>query len=275
MKKREGAPPLAYVALGALTLVFMFPFAWMFDTSLKLQPDIYKSPPVWIPRHATLQNFNAFLQVKFGIYFANSLAICGLSMVIIVALACLAAYGFSRYRFAGREILLSVSLMGQLLPTSVLFVPFYMMFGKIGLIDTRWSLVTVYVVTTLPFGIWLLTEYLDSIPRSLDEACIIDGASALQVMLRVVFPVAIPGIITVAFYSFTHCWQEFLFANIFISTVEKRTLPLGLIGFQGEYHIDWGAIMAVSLTMTLPTTILFVAFQKKIIPGLTGGAIKG
>lgn len=275
MKSDRSSTLLAYICLIVLAVLVLFPFAWMLATSVKTQPDVYKSPPVWIPKKLTLANYQGILTPKWGIYTLNSLLVCSVTTVIVVAVGSVAAYGFSRFRFRMRDTLLSVSLVGRLLPVSVMFVPFYMMFAKIGLSDTLWTLVVVYVITNLPFGIWILTEYINSIPRSLDEAAIIDGSSFLQVMIRVVFPVASPGIVTVAFLSFISSWQEFLFANLFLTTVSRRTLPLGLMGYQGQYFIDWGGLMAAAVATALPMTLVFVIFQRKIVPGLTGGALKG
>ena len=256
-------------------LVFsLFPFLWMGITSVKHKEDLYLSPPVWIPEDTTFDHYRQIAKMGFGRFTLNSLGVASVVTVIVVVLSVLAAYGFSRLDFKGKGFLLPISLLGQLMPQSVMFVPFHKMMSSLGLIDTYWALIIVYTALSLPFSIWLLTGYLESIPYSLDEAAMVDGCSRLQTMIRIVIPTAIPGIVSVAFYAFIISWQEFLFALIFINDTRLRTLPLALASFKGQYEINWGALMAGAMTTTLPTAIFFVVLQRLLIPGLTAGAVK-
>ncbi len=265
---------ITFLVLLSLLSFSLFPFLWMGITSLKLKKDLYLSPPVWIPSKITFEHYQQIIKIGFGRFTVNSFYVAGVVTIIVVILSTLAAYGFSRLRFVGKEFLLPVCLLGQLMPQSVMFVPFHRMMSSLGLVDTYWSLIIVYTALSLPFSIWLLTGYLKSISYSLDEAAMVDGCSRLQTMIRIIIPTAIPGIISVAFYAFIISWQEFLFALIFINDSRLRTLPLALAAFKGQYEINWGAMMAGAITTTLPTAIFFVVLQRLLIPGLTAGAIK-
>lgn len=266
---------IVHLFLVALAIFALFPFSWMVVTSIKNRADIYKSPPVWIPHKVTLQHFSSLTRWTFARYFLNSVGIATVVMLAVMILSFLSAYGLSRFTFRFKNLLMSSSLVGQLIPVSVMFIPFFLVFARLGLVNTYSSLIIVHIIMILPFGIWIMTGYLNSIPKSLDEAAIIDGCSFIKVLTRVIFPVSLPGVVTVAFYSFMDSFQEFLFANILLSSVAKKTLPIALVAFQGQYQINFGGMMAASVAATLPTTIVFVLFQKRLIPGLTGGALKG
>lgn len=264
---------LTHLALLFSSVFALFPFVWMGLTSFKSKAEVYTSPVTWRPQELSFQSYRKLLELRYDRYFLNSVMVAGFVMLVVIALATLAAYGFSRFRFRGRRVFFSTSLMGQLLPASVMFLPLFKFLGKYFL-DSYFSLFIIYTAILLPYSIWALTTYFNSISTALDEAAMIDGCSRMQVLLRVVVPPAMPGIVSIALYAFNVAWQEFLFALLFINSMEKRTLPLALVAFRGQYEIEWGPMMAASLVTTLPVAIFFVIMQRSLVSGLTGGAIK-
>jgi len=245
----------------------------MLLTSFKTNLEVYTSPVVWVPENITLENYQRLLDLNFERFFLNSLQLASVVMLAVVFLAIFAAYGFSRFSFGGKRIFFSTSLMGQLLPVSVMFLPLFMFLGK-WFTDSYTGLFIVYVAIMLPLPIWMLTSYFNSISKSLDDAAMIDGCNKLQVLFRVLVAPAMPGIVAVALFAFIVSWQEFLFALIFINTRIRHTTPLALVAFRGQYAIDWSAMMAGSFITALPLAIFFVLMQRKLVSGLTGGAIK-
>ncbi len=265
----------SYLFFLVLCLLALFPFVVALITSFKVKSEIYSMPFRWVPKLPTLENYyNVLVIGGFVRFFLNSLIIAALTTVLTVFLAMLGGYGFSRYRFKGRNILRIGSLAGYIVPTAVLFVPFYVMMDAFNLLNSLWSLILTYSALNLPISLLMLSGYFESIPRELDQAAIIDGCSRVGALARIILPLASPGIVSVGLFCFISSWQEFLFALIYIEEVPKRTLALGLATYKGLYGVDWGNLMAATVFAVLPTTIVFVLFQKWLIAGLTKGALK-
>lgn len=276
MRKRPWiSQGFSYLLVVVLSLLALFPFVVAAITSVKVRSEIYSMPFLWFPRSPTLQNFyNVIVVDGFVRYFLNSLFVAAVTTLLTVFLATLGGYGFSRYRFRGRNILRMSSLAGYVVPTAVLFVPFYMLMDSLNLLNSLWSLILTYGALNLPISILMLSGYFSSIPIELDQAAIIDGCSRVEALIRIVLPLAAPGLVSVGLFCFISSWQEFLFALIYIERVPKRTLALGLATYKGLYGVDWGNLMAATVFAVLPTTIVFVLFQKWLIAGLTKGALK-
>ena len=269
------AKALAYLLFVLLALLALFPFVVAIITSFKVKSEIYSIPFRWIPKLPTLENYyNVLIVGDFIRFFLNSLIIAIFTTLLTVFLAMLGGYGFSRYRFRGRNILRLGSLAGYIVPTAVLFVPFYTMMDAFNLLNNLWSLILTYSALNLPISLLMLSGYFQSIPQELDQAAIIDGCSRVGALVRIILPLASPGIVSVGLFCFISSWQEFLFALIYIEEVPKRTLALGLATYKGLYGVDWGNLMAATVFAVLPTTIVFVLFQKWLIAGLTKGALK-
>ncbi|HTO31506.1 MAG TPA: carbohydrate ABC transporter permease, partial [Pararhizobium sp.] len=208
-------------------------------------------------------------------YFVNSLIVSIGSTSLALIFAIFAAYGFARFDFRGRAAALAFVLIGQLLPTAAVIVPLYIVLNYLGLINTYLGLILVYLILTLPLSVWMLTGYFRGIPKELEDAAIIDGASHLGVLFRISLPLVSPGIIAVALYSFVATWNEFVFALSFATEKEMKTLPIGLAEFSTEFDTDWGAVMAASFVMTLPIALIFLVMQRMFVSGLMSGATKG
>lgn len=258
----------------ALLLLMAFPFLWVVVISFRPESEIF-TRTFQLITSITTENYVRLLEKSpFATYLRNSVFVCTLATAAAVVVALVAAYGFSRYTFRGRKLLLILVIATQLFPFVILITPLYAMFFNMGLINSFTSLVFSYIAINLPFAIYLLVGYLDTVPTELDEAARIDGASTLQIIFKVILPVAWPGIVTVAVYAFVTAWDEFLFAMTLMTSDENKTVPVGLAGFFGEYTTQWNLVMAASVVSTLPTLVLFMFLQRKLISDLTSGSVK-
>jgi len=197
-----------------------------------------------------------------------------ITTLVAVSISLLAAYSFSRRRFRFRGALLITVVFSQLFPYVILITPIYVIFYHLKLVNTSLGLIIAYVATTVPFCVYMLLGYLDSVPRELDEAAIIDGCSTLSVIWSVVLPVAWPGVAATAIYSFAQAWNEYLIALTLVTRNELKTVPVGLASFFGEYTTRWDLVMTASVLATVPTLIIFLILQRQLVSGLAAGAVK-
>ncbi len=268
--------PLIVIGSVLVVLVCLFPFLWMGLSSIKELKELYTIPPRWWPDHPTLANYyKVFFESRIPRYFINSIIISGGSTFLALVLAIFAANGFARFRFKGRAFWQSFVLIGQLMPTAAIIVPLFITLRFLGLVNTYWGLILVYMIITLPLSVWMLTSYFKAIPIELEEAAIIDGASRISILFKITLPLSMPGIVAVLVYAFITTWNEFIFALCFATDSSVKTLPIGLAEFSTEFNTDWGAVMAASMVMTIPIALLFLVFQKLFVGGLTAGATKG
>ena len=268
--------PAVFLGCLLLVAVCLFPFVWMGLSSIKVLNELYTIPPRWWPDNPTLSNYHKVLFAsRIPRYFVNSIVISVGSTVLALILAVFAANGFARFRFRGQSFWQACVLVGQLLPTAAIIVPLFITLRVLGLVNTYWGLILVYMIITLPLSVWMLTSYFKAIPLELEEAAIIDGASRLGILFRITLPLSLPGIVAVLVYAFITTWNEFIFALCFATNSSVKTLPIGLAEFSTEFNTDWGAVMAASTVMTIPIALLFLVFQKLFVGGLTAGATKG
>jgi multiple sugar transport system permease protein len=273
---RHFAIDLTVATVGiALLLILAFPFIWVVLISFRPDSEIF-TRTFQLITSVTFDNYFALLRESpFPTYLRNSLLVCVTATFVAVTIALITAYGFSRNRdFRGRKILLIFVISTQLFPFVILITPLYALFLKLGLVNNFLSLIISYIAINLPFAIYMLLGYLDTIPRELDEAATIDGASTLQIIFKVILPVAWPGVVTVAVYAFVSAWDEFLFALTLMTSDENKTVPVGLAGFFGEYTTQWNLVMTASVISTLPTLVLFIFLQRKLVSDLTAGSVK-
>ncbi|GAB5377922.1 MAG: carbohydrate ABC transporter permease [Acuticoccus sp.] len=265
-----------YTGALLVVLVCLFPFLWMLVSSVKQLRELYTIPPTWIPDAPTLGNYATVLfESNIPRYFLNSVVISVGSTGLALILAIFASYGFARFQFRGKTYYQSFILVGQLLPTAAIIVPLFVTLRYLDLVNTYLGLILVYMIVTLPLSVWMLTSYFKAIPRELEEAAIIDGASRLGVLFRITLPLSVPGIVAVMVYAFVTTWNEFIFALCFANDSSVKTLPIGLAEFTTEFNTDWGAVMAASVIMTVPIAILFLSMQKFFVGGMMAGATKG
>lgn len=265
------------IAAGVLVLllVVIAPFYYVVTSSFKLPQEIISRVPTLIPQSFTLQHYEKLLRSSaFPTYLANSVLVAAGTMAICVALSTPAAYGLYRLRLPGRDLLFRIILVTYAFPGVLLLIPLYGMLSRLGLIDSLLALVVVNVTFTAPFAVWMLQAFFGSIPDELEEAAALDGASRWQTLLRVVLPLAAPGVASVAIYAFITAWTEYMFASVLILSDANRIVPVGLAGIIGQYQVDWGLLLAGATVTMLPVLILFSLVGRNFIEGLTAGAVK-
>ena len=254
--------------------MFAFPVVWVILTSVRPETEMYTGSFELLGETTTFENYRELWDSGFQSYIFNSVAVAGVSTVVTVCIAMIAAYALSRFRFRGKRALVGTFAFTQLFPFAVLLMPLYIMYFRLRLVNTYLGLVIAYVAITLPFCVYMLLGYFQGVSTSLDEAARIDGCSTLGIIFRVVFPVAWPGIVATAVYVFVRSWEEYLFALTLMTDDAKKTVPVGLANFFGQYTTQWGSIMAASVIATLPTVVFFFVAQRQLVSGLAAGAVK-
>jgi len=264
-----------YLPLTILVAFIVLPYLWTLITSLKTTNELYSSNVTLLPQQPSLENYRMLLvETDFLTSVGRSLAVGLTTSFLAMAVAVMAGYAISRYRFAGRNLIRSGILILYMFPSVLFLTPLYKVFNTLRLIGSNLALVIAYCTFTIPFGIWLLTSYIDEIPRELDEAAMIDGANVFQVISQVLFPLLCPGLVATGTYIFINSWNEYLYAVMF-TTSKNRTLPVMLASLVGQYDIRWDLISAGAVLALLPTVILFMLVQKQLISGLAAGSVKG
>ena len=258
----------------AILLVFAFPFLWIIVTSLRTESTLFTTVFQLFPEAPSLASYRELLSSDFPRFILNSLIVCLPATLIAVVLALLAAYAFSRRNFAGKGGLLVVIIFSQLFPFVVLVTPLYTIFFRLNLVNSFLGLIFVYIAITLPFAIYMLIGYLDTVPKALDESAIIDGCSIVGVIFRVILPVAWPGLAATAIYAFAQAWNEYIFALAFLTDNSLKTVPVGLASYFGEFSTRWDLVMTASVVATVPTLIFFLFAQRQLVAGLAAGSVK-
>ena len=262
---------LALVVLTILTLIFLvYPTAWIIVASFKTPATMFSATRF----EFTLENYISLFQTGFARNILNSLYLCIIAVLISTFVSTIAAYTFSRMRFRGKSLIFGSVLLGQCFPWIILVTPLFILFAKMGMLNNHFSMLFVYTAITIPFSVYLLVGYLEGVPRSLDEAAIIDGCSRFQAIWLIIFPIMLPGIVATATYAFMLCWTEYLFALAFLTKTQLKTMPLALYAFFGEDTSEWGRIMAASALTTAPTLLLFLPLQTRLTSGLAAGSVK-
>jgi ABC-type glycerol-3-phosphate transport system permease component len=251
------------------------PLLFMISTSVKLPTAVFTTPPTLLPRAITFDNYHAILGLDYVRFFFNSLVVAAGTTVLALLFGIGSSYAFSRLHFRGRKPLLIAIILTQLLPLAVLIIPIYRIAHSLALLNTYPGLMVAYLTFDLPVAIWLMRGFYVGIPRELEDAAQIDGANAFQAFRQVTLPLAIPGIMATAAYCFFMAWQDFMFALVFMTDNDKRTLPLGVLSYIGEHQTDWGKLMAASVLLMIPVFVIFALVQRQFVSGLTRGAVKG
>jgi len=274
MQKKAGF--LFYLFLFLFVFVVMFPFLWMLITSIKPMTELFGDKSFTpYTNNPTFQSFvSVFVNYPFLRYLWNSFVVSSITTIYTVFIASFAAYAIARLQFKGKTFILGLLLSVSMFPQIATISPIYIFLKNLGLTNSYLGLIIPYTTVTLPLSIWILVTFFRKIPFDLEEAAHIDGASMLQTYWKVIFPLAAPGIFTTSILVFISAWNEFLFA-LTINTEEKfKTVPVGIAMFQGQFTIPWGEIAAATIVVTIPLVILVLAFQRRIVSGLTSGSVK-
>lgn len=265
---------LAGAAMVVLALVFFFPLIWMALSSFKSNAAIFRSPFA-LPESIDLSRWaEAFEAAHLGTYALNSAVVTGSSVLLILLIASLSAFAFSRYRFAGRTVAMGIFALGLLLPLQSYFIAQSNLFTHLQITDTRWALIIPYTAMGLPLATLLLKVFMDGLPDELFDAARIDGASDLRVYGRVALPLLRPGLATVAIFSALAAWNEFLLALLYIQDDELKTIPTGLLAFSSRYQTDYAMLFSALSIVTIPMIVVYVVFNRHIVDGITAGSVK-
>jgi arabinogalactan oligomer/maltooligosaccharide transport system permease protein len=260
-------------------VIAIFPVCWIAISSFKQLDEIRSSPTLHIlPKQWTVQNYVNVLTANDHIFLTwlwNSLVVAFFTTVIGVFLAATAAYALSRYRFPGYRAALSSFLVTQMFPAAILLVPIYNIILHLGLLNTKTALVLAYCTTAVPFCVWMLKGYFDTIPISLEEAGRIDGLTPFGTFWRIVVPLSLPGLAVTCFYSFITAWNEVAFANVLLVTDKSYTLPVGLQTYVFQFSQAWDKLTAGAMLVSLPAIVVFLLAQRYLVSGLTRGGVKG
>ena len=266
----------SYLVLVAMSLVALFPILQVFTISLRPADRLLSTSLEIIPANATWINYVAlFTERPFLLWLLNSSAVAFVVTVTGVTLASTAGYAFSRFSFIGKKAGLLSLLVTQMFPATMLMLPMYIMLVKLGLINTYIGIVIMYSATALPFCIWQMKGYYDTIPVSLEEAGRIDGCNQFQTFFRIILPLAAPALVITALFSFMAAWTEYVVAAQVLQDVDLWTLPLGLKSFESNMGSEWGLYGAASMIVTIPVVVLFLALSRWLVSGLTLGSVKG
>lgn len=278
MKQIKRITHVALMNLGYLIilLVFLTPIYWVFITSFKQPNNMFVYPPQWFVSNPTLAHYSKVLfETMMPIGFRNSLIISLSTVIITGVLSALAAYGFSRYYFKAKKPLMLFLIITKMLPASILIVPLYVMLNNLRLLDTFRGITAVYISINIPFSVWILKSFYDSIPLELDEAAHIDGCTTFSTFLRILTPLTIPGLVAISVITFLSCWNEFILAMILTSNTRVQPMSIGLYTFMTEQGVKWGPITAATSIAILIPAVFFIVFQKQFISGMTSGSLKG
>ena len=262
--------------IASITLVvLLFPIAWMVSTAFKTPDQVFKIPPAWIPETPSLMGVKA-AQKDVPRLFFNSVVVATGAVLLSTIAGGLTAYGISRLRFRGGDMVMLFFLSSMAFPIPLLMMTIYLLFFKLGMLDTYAALILSHSIITLPVAVWLLKGFIDTIPIEVEEAATIDGAGPLYIVFRIVFPMARPGMTAAGIFVFVTSWNEFVFGLTFSSSLAHRPLPAGIsMLFLEEFQYEWPQLMAVAMLVTVPIVIIFLIFQRQFIAGVTGGAVKG
>ncbi|MDQ1498157.1 MAG: N,N-diacetylchitobiose transport system permease protein [Actinomycetota bacterium] len=275
MRRRPGATVALYATAAVVGLFAVAPFLWMVLTSIKPEGEILRRTPSLWTAHPQFGRYSDVLHAGFARALRNSLIVATGTTIAGVAVAALAGYALARFDLPLRRYLLLMVMGVQMFPLVVLIIPLFVVMKALGLLDSWLGLVVAYLSFTTPLAVWLLRSFFETIPRDLEEAAMIDGASRFGAMIRVIFPLAGPGLAATAIFSFIAAWNEFLFALTFVKKEQLRTLPVALSAFVGRSQADWGLIMAASVLFTVPVVLFFLAVHRRLTTGMVAGSVTG
>ena len=275
MKRRPAANAAIYAAAAVVAFFAVVPFAWMFLTSIKPEGEIFSPTPSLWTDSPQFGRYTDVLDGGFATALRNSLIVATATTVVGVAVAALAGYVLARFDLPLRRYLLLMVMAVQMFPLVVLIIPLFVVMKALGLLDSWVGLVIAYLSFTTPLAIWLLRSFFETIPKELEEAAMSDGATRFGAMVRVIFPLAGPGLAATAIFSFIAAWNEFLFALTFVKQEDLRTLPVALSSFVGRSQADWGLIMAASVLFTIPVVIFFLFVHRRLTTGMVAGSVTG
>ncbi len=275
LKRGWFASGVSYVYLTVLAIIAAFPLVWILLSSVKGKGEITGDPTAFLPKSFTLENYVTVLnQLNFDGNIVNSIIIAGSTTIIAIIISALGAYGVVRFFPKAGKKITRILITTYMFPPILLAVPYSIIMGKVGMMNNRLGLVIVYLSFSVPYAVWLLVGFFETVPLEIEEAARVDGANKLMVFTRVVLPIVSPGIVAVAIYTFINAWNEFLYSLILMNSSSKMTVAVALKSLEGQEVLDWGVMMAASAMVVIPSVVFFMLIQKKIAGGLAAGSVK-
>lgn len=266
---------IVYSGLFIFYAFLLLPIVWLVLSSFRNTDSIQSGRLLPYASEITVTNYvEAFRIANLTTFLVNSFIIAITVMLLVVFIASLGAYALSRFNLRGKNVFMMLALMPQFFPYVLILIPFYVLMTNIGLVDSHLGLILTHTSITLPFALWMLTGYFQAIPRDLDQAALIDGCSRLGVLFRIIYPIAIPGMVVAGFFAFVVSWGDYLFVSILSQSPETQTLPIGLQTFMSSLQVRWGLITAGTVIAIVPTILFFAIVQRRLVAGLTAGAVK-
>lgn len=267
---------LVYLLLAFWALINLFPVYWMFTFSLKSNNEIFGENVIGLPKEWLWSNYSKALQVgNIGRYFLNSVIIAVVTIALVMAVALMATFALTRFMWKGRKMMNDFFMLGLTIPIHASIVPIYVTLSKLHMLSTYSSLIIPYAAFSLAMAILICTGFMQEIPIELDEAACIDGCSTWRIFFKIIVPLMKPAVATVSIYTFLQCWNELMFANIFVSDKAHKTLPVGVQALSGQYLTEWGPVGAAMVLATFPMLVFYIFFSKKIQDSFIAGAVKG
>ena len=275
MKAKRTSKILSRVFIVLCLIVALFPIYWMLCTSLKSDGEIYQKIPTMIPKRFTVEAYSYLLtKTNFLNAIKNSLLVAAVVSLLSIAVAYPTAYTLARTKFRGRRVLSKAVLFTYMLPTSVLYIPLYILVARLGLTNTLWGLILIYPTFTLPYVAWILIPHVQSIPVALEEAAMMDGCSHFMIMYRIIFPLALPGIISTTIFAFAMCWGEYLYALVNLTSATVQTFPLVISSLIYGDMPPWNQLMAGAIMACIPIIIIYMLASSSLVGGATAGGVK-
>lgn len=266
---------VSYIYLTLLAIIAAFPLVWILLSSVKGKGEMTGDPTAFFPKVPTLDNYRTVIgQLGFGSNVGNSVVVAFSTTLIAIVISALGAYGVVRFFPRFGKLMTRVLITTYMFPPILLAVPYSIVMGKAGLMNSRVGLIIVYLSFSVPYAIWLLVGFFQTVPLEIEEAARVDGANKLQVFGQVVLPIVAPGLVAVAIYTFINAWNEFLYSLILMNSSDKMTVAVALKSLEGQEVMDWGVMMAASAMVVIPSVIFFMLIQKKIAGGLAAGSVK-
>jgi N,N'-diacetylchitobiose transport system permease protein len=257
-------------------LVTVFPIYWMVATGFKRGPDILSFDPKWLPIPGTLENYRTAIGKPYFLQdVANSVVVVVVTVLLSLVLAFLAALAAARFRFRGQAALIVMLIVVQMVPLEALIIPIYLMLDRAGQTDRLAGIIVTYLTFVLPFSIWTLRGFIVNIPEELEEAAMVDGCTRAGAFRRILLPLVAPGLVATAVFSFILVWNDYLIAYVLLRSPERQTLGIWLASFTTNHGTQWGAVMAGSTLFAIPAVVFFLLVQRRVVTGLTAGAVKG
>lgn len=274
--RRRIGHSVSHLLLVAGAVVVTLPFVFMVSTALKSRTQVLEFPPRLLPTDPTTVNFTDVLTAEqFDVYFLNSLIVAVAATAGTLVISSLLAYAFARFEFPGKEFLFYGLLLGMMIPPVMLIIPQFLVSRTLGLLNSLLGLIVVYITMNLSLQTFLLRGFFEDVPRELEEAAVIDGASPRTILWRIILPLSRPGLAVVAIFTFLYSWDEFPWAHVAIQETSKRTLPIAIALFHGQHSTQWGLVFAASIIAVIPIVLLFAFLQRYFIRGISTSGVKG